>query len=210
MRGREPSFLPPLRPGGVAQWSRAQGALPESLPSTCPHRTAPRSARPRQKELGGPRAPSPCPPRLWPSPPGPSSPPPRTRARSCRGLRPGGRGLPGRWGLAPGGGPGSGETGPARPGSVFPARRARSRSWSRSLAASVPWPSLPAAPRAGGFSCPCCASSSRAPPQSSLRSLSATTTKPTLPSGTGATAVTRTMNFTFATQVSVGEGARGA
>ena len=78
------------------------------------------------------------------------------------------------------------------------------------LTASVPWPGLPATPRAGDCSCPCCASSSRAPPPSSLRSLSATTVKPTLPSGTGATTVTRTMNFTFATQVSAGEGARGA
>ncbi|EFB18483.1 hypothetical protein PANDA_016696, partial [Ailuropoda melanoleuca] len=70
-----------------------------------------------------------------------------------------------------------------------------------------PWPSPRTAPRAGDCSCLCCASSSRAPPPSSLRSSSATTTKPTPPSGTGATTVTRTMNFTFATQVSAGEGA---
>lgn len=75
--------------------------------------------------------------------------------------------------------------------------------------ASVQWPGPHAAPRAGDCCCPCCASSSRAPPPSSLQLLSAMTTKPTLPSGTGATTVMRTMNFTFATQVSAGEGARG-
>lgn len=95
---------------------------------------------------------------------------------------------------------------PALPGpSVSRAPRARSRS--QSLAACVPWPGPHAAPRAGHCCCPCCASSSRPPPPSSSRFLSATTRRPMLPSGTGATTVTRTMNFTFATQVSAGEGA---
>lgn len=66
-----------------------------------------------------------------------------------------------------------------------------------------PWPALLAT---GAWSCRCCACSSRAPPPSSLPSLSATTTKPTLPCGTGATTVTWTTSFTFATQVSEGEG----
>lgn len=70
-----------------------------------------------------------------------------------------------------------------------------------------PWPGPHAAPRAGDCSCHCCASSSRAPPPSSLPPLSATTPKPMPRSGTGATTVTRTTNFTFATQVSAGQGA---
>lgn len=66
--------------------------------------------------------------------------------------------------------------------------------------------SWPAYPAASACSCRYYACSSKAPPPSSLRSLSATTTKPTLPCGTGATTVTWTTSFTFATQVSVGEG----
>ena len=113
-------------------------------------------------------------------------------------------------GLAQWEGPGSRETCPPRPPRECLRATRLEPQPRRRLAASVPWPGLPVAPRAGDCSCPCCASSSRAPPPSSLRSLSATTVKPTLPSGTGATTVTRTMNFTFATQVSAGEGARGA
>lgn len=87
----------------------------------------------------------------------------------------------------------------ARKGYIVP-RAAR-------LAASVPWLGLHGAPRAGDCSCPCYASFSRVPPPFFSRSLSAMTMKPTQPSGTGATTATGTMNSTFDTQVSEGEGA---